>query len=208
MVTRTLITVLLVAGTGLYARDLAATRTHATSQPDFLALPRSFDGWQSEDYPLDEDVAEVLAADETLNRRYYRSDGSEVWFFVAYFAEQEVNSQIHSPRHCLPGSGWKIDSITPESVPLAGGDCHANRMILTRKDLRSEMLYWFQTRSGVVTGEYELKWDLVRNSLARRPTDAAFVRYSAPLANGDALRDLMSELNGPLAAVLGEVGLE
>jgi len=207
MVTRTLIAVLLVGLAGLYARDLSAKRAYSMQLPDLEALPRTLDGWESEDYPIGDEVAEVLAADRTLNRRYSRRDGSQVWLFVAYFAQQQVNSQIHSPRHCLPGSGWKIESNTPVTLSLPGGECRASRMVIRRMDQRAEMLYWFRTRSGIVTGEYSLKWDLVRNSLARRPTDAAFVRYSADMTDEKAMRDLMSELDRSLSGVLGEVGL-
>jgi len=207
MVTRTLIAVLLVGLAGLYARDLSLKRAYSMQLPDLGAVPRALDGWESEDYPIGDDVAEVLAADRTLNRRYSRSDGSHVWLFVAYFAQQQVNSQIHSPRHCLPGSGWKIESNTPVTLSLPSGQCRASRMVIRRMDQRAEMLYWFRTRSGVVSGEYSLKWDLVRNSLARRPTDAAFVRYSADMTDEEAMRDLMSELDRALSGVLGEVGL-
>jgi hypothetical protein len=69
------------------------------------------------------------------------------------------------------------------------------------------MLYWFETRSGFVTGEYALKWDLVRNSLARRPTDAVFIRYTAPVEQPAATRRLIAALDDPLHDILGQVGL-
>ena len=47
------------------------------------------------------------------------------------------------------------------------------------------MHYWFETRSGILRSEYMLKIDLMKNSLLFNPTDAAFVRITMPIENGD-----------------------
>ena len=207
MAIRSLIAVLIVAISGVFARDLAARRSFTQGMPPLDQIPASIGRWRSQDYPLEKGIAAVLAADATLRRRYFRSDGSEVWFFLAYFADQEVNSQIHSPRHCLPGSGWKIISLDRETVSLPAGPQSADRMFIERNGRTQEMLYWFRTRGGTVTGEYSLKWDLVKNSLTRKPTDAAFVRFSASVENAEELREVMGYLESPLNSVLAGVGL-
>ena len=46
------------------------------------------------------------------------------------------------------------------------------------------MLYWYQTRSGWLAKETSLKFELARNSLMRKPTDAAFVRIISPGSEG------------------------
>ena len=71
-----------------------------------------------------------------------------------------------------------------------------------------DIYYWFCTQGGTVTGEYSLKWDLVKNSLARRPTNAAFIRYNAQSADSSALRQVMTLLDAPIERILGEVGLQ
>lgn len=207
MALRALIAILIVGLGGAYARDLSGSRVFSEAMPDFTRVPAALDGWESEDYPITESISEVLDADATLQRRYFAPDGSEAWLFLAYFAAQGVNSQIHSPRHCVPGSGWRISSIERRTVDLPSGSHPATRLLMQRQGGESEMFYWFRTRSGVVTGEYSLKWDLVKNSLARRPTDAVFVRFTAPGENSPQLRSLMAALDGPLSQVLGQVGL-
>jgi EpsI family protein len=207
MVFRAILVILIVGLTGIYAHRLSAERAYSEALPVLTEIPAAPEGWRSEDFPLTETVAAVLAADVTLQRRYVREDGSEVWLFVAYFAEQQVNSQIHSPRHCVPGSGWTIVSTGQETLELPSGPKQATHMEISRQGRSQDMYYWFRTRGGVVTGEYSLKWDLVVNSLARRPTDAAFIRYSASREDRGALDDLMAQLDGPLTRTLGAVGL-
>jgi EpsI family protein len=207
MALRALIAILVVGLAGGYARALSANRAFSETGPDFTQLPAAVDGWESEDYPITESISQVLDADVVLQRRYYAPDGSEAWLFLAYFAAQGVNSQIHSPKHCVPGSGWRIASVERCSLDMPGGAHPATRLLIRRQGQASEMLYWFKTRSGVVTGEYSLKWDLVRNSLARRPTDAVFVRFTGAGEHSPRLRSLMAALDEPLNRILGQVGL-
>jgi EpsI family protein len=149
----------------------------------------------------------VLAADVTLQRCYRRTDGTEVWIFVAYFAQQQVNSQIHSPRHCVPGGGWTVSFVRQERLEIEGRSLPATRMRVRSGGESQDILYWFTTRGGTTSGEYALKWDLVKNSLAGRPTDALFVRYNTSPADSNALHDVMSLLDRPLRGVMEEVGL-
>jgi EpsI family protein len=209
MALRALIAIIVVGLAGGYARELSGSRVFSETVPDFTGLPAAVDGWQSEDYPITESISEVLDADAVLQRRYFAPDGSEVWLFLAYFAAQGVNSQIHSPRHCVPGSGWRIASVERCTLDLPRGSHPATRLIIQRQGQgqANEMLYWFRTRSGVVTGEYSLKWDLVKNSLARRPTDAVFVRFTGAGEHSPRLRSLMATLDDPLSRILEQVGL-
>jgi len=80
-------------------------------------------------------------------------------------------------------------------------------MGVARGELSQDVLYWYRTQSGATAGEYALKWDLVKNSLARRPTNAAFIRYTAASADSAALRELMALVDTPLKRILAEAGL-
>lgn len=204
MVLRAILATLLVAGAGIYARVLAGSTMASPGIPELGVVEPAPPGWQSRDLPMGEEVQDVLRADAWLFRNYVRGDGAIVNVFVGYFADQSVGSQIHSPRNCLPGSGWNILRIDGEG-DLAGGTC--SRMSIEREGERRDVVYWFRTRSGRVVGEYSLKFDLVRNSLGRRPTDAAFIRFMAVRGDDTALRELADVLVPEIEAALGEIGL-
>lgn len=170
-------------------------------------MPAEVLGWRSESVPTDSTIAAVLDADVILKRVYTRPDGTSVGLFVAYFAQQQVNSQMHSPRNCLPGSGWKVRRIANETIALPQGPQPVTRMLVGRSRSEQEVLYWFRTRGGDLAGEYAVKWDLVKNSLARRPTDAVIIRFDGALADSTASRELMALLVPEMHKVLGEVGL-
>ncbi len=177
------------------------------NRPDLGLLARELGPWRSEDVPESAAAAEILKADNTIRRCFHRSDGAEVWVFVAYFGQQQVNSQIHSPRNCLPGSGWNVVSLARRTLTLEGAPQTTTHMRILRNGRSQDLYYWFRTRRGSIAGEYALKWDLVKSSLARVPTDAAFVRYNALSGDSLALRDVMNRFEGSLDQVLGGAGL-
>ena len=207
MLLRSIVAALLIGLAGLYAGELRGGGSLAVGVPPLELLPRTLGHWWGEDLPTNETAAAVLAADGMLHRRYRRDDGASVWFFVAYYAQQQVNSQIHSPRHCLPGGGWRISSLEREALRLGGTVRPASRLRIRKDESAQDVYYWFRTQNGRLAGEYALKWDLVRNALARRPTNTAFVRFNAQNADTTALREIMTLLEPALDGILAEAGL-
>ena len=51
-------------------------------------------------------MLDVLRADDTLNR-IYRLRAASSYLFIAYFKTQRYGQSPHSPKNCLPGSGWE-----------------------------------------------------------------------------------------------------
>jgi EpsI family protein len=207
MVTRHVIAILVIGLSGFYAAELRSARRVAGDVPALEQLPRELNGWEGQDLPANPEVEAVLGADASLNRQFRRSDGAEVGFYLAYFATQKVNSQIHSPRNCLPGAGWQVESIGRRTLRLGGVDRPVAWMQISSKRRVHEVAYWFCTRSGRLSGEYALKWDLVKCSLAGQPTNAAMVRYDAAISDSSAMREVMSLMEPEVERVLGGVGL-
>ncbi len=60
-----------------------------------------------ENVQLDKETLGVLNADDILSRVYQNgSTGQIATLFVAYFETQRTGKAPHSPKNCLPGSGW------------------------------------------------------------------------------------------------------
>lgn len=158
------------------------SRRESDKLPDFALIPMQSENWNGQEYFFSDMEYQVLKADASTLRRYTNLQGKEVYFFVSYFKSQKYGSQIHSPKNCLPGSGWKI--LTREKTRIkdyTGSDLLVNRLLISDARSKEVMYYWFLTRRGLVTSELGLKLDLVFNSLKRAPTDAAFIRINLPL---------------------------
>jgi len=177
--------VLIVLG-GIGGNLLRYTEITPDRGADFSRIPNEFAGYFGAEQFLSDVTYDVLKADLTTFRDFVGPDGSRLGLFVAYFSSQKYGSQIHSPKHCLPGGGWRIDDIHPYAIHLPGGETkEVNRSIISSRTSGAVMLYWFETRSGAIRSEYGLKLDLVKNSLMFRPTDAAIIRLTVNAPGGD-----------------------
>jgi EpsI family protein len=207
VVVRHFLVLLLVGLAGGWSAALRHGAAEPPGAPRLAALASRPAAWSSEDLPLDAPSSKVLGADATLRRVYRNREGAEVTVFLAYFARQQVNSQIHSPRNCLPGGGWNVERFRPVAGVPGCGEGRIASLRIGRAGKEQEVLYWFRTRGGTLYNEYGLKWDLLRHALAREPQDATFIRISAAAADTIAMHALLRELGPSLDGVLREVGL-
>jgi EpsI family protein len=171
--------ILILAGTAVAARP---AQSIGESAPAIGRLPYVIEEWRgAEDDSLDQATAAQLGADAYLTRTYSAPAGDDVALYVAYYGSQRPGVSIHSPLHCLPGTGWEpIDDTT---VPIATG---AVRRVTMQKNLnRVVVIYWYQMHGHAVAGEIRSKvyglFDRVRSG---RST-AALVRIAVPIT-GDA----------------------
>ena len=171
---------------GVCGNYLRFVRQSPDHPPKFDSIPLDISDYNGQERRLPDFNYEVLQADTTTLRLYRSSSETYFWLFVAYFASQEYGSQMHSPRQCLPGGGWRISDHEPFTFALQSGETRTiNRLLIVQQDSQQLMYYWYETRGGALIDEFAVKWDLAVNSLFLRPTDAAFVRLTLPLLDGD-----------------------
>jgi len=182
---RIIIILLIIAGGFSYL--LRFTTVKPDKLAEFEQIPHETEEWQGEEILFSATTYEILKATSTTLRTYSGPDNSAVSLFIGYFEDQKYGSQIHSPRHCLPGGGWGILAHLAKEIEINSRDIPINWLIIGDRDLRQLMYYWFETRSGYIRNEFALKFDLVKNALLMRPTDAAFVRLTVAVPPG---RDL------------------
>jgi len=153
---------------------------------NFEKIPAHHAGCFGAEEQLQDFANDVLQADVTTLRDYSCPDQTSLQLFIAYFKSQKYGSQIHSPKHCLPGGGWRIEDIRPYKMQLTEGrTAEINSLIISASGYKAVMLYWYETRSGPIRNEYQLKFDLVKNALLLRPTDAAIIRVTVYADYGD-----------------------
>jgi len=174
--------------TGVYVNILRYSRVTPDKAANLKGIPLAVGQWEGEEFYLDERTNEILKADQTIFRRYRSPDGGVVELFIAYFGSQKYGAQIHSPKHCLPGGGWKILRRERHKFQFQRSKetfvLPVNKMLISDGKNTDLMFYWFITRRGIITNEFMLKLDLALNSLMRRPTDAAFIRIMIPFDKG------------------------
>jgi EpsI family protein len=141
-----------------------------------------------ENVEIDKDTLDVLKADDWLSRIYQnRSTGKWATLFVAYFETQRTGKAPHSPKNCLPGSGWAPSQSGTIDIQVAGepAPIHVNRYIVAHGDNQDVVLYWYQSRDRVIASEYAAKIFTVTDSIRYNRTDTALVRVIVPVQAGD-----------------------
>lgn len=139
---------------------------------------------QQEDRAISPEIAAVLRADATLLRRYRNADGYDIWLFIGYFGRQQEGTIIHSPRHCLPGSGWETGPS--EQVRIATGingkkAVLVNRLVIQKGQEQQLVHYWFQGRGRVLASEFVDRGMMVVDALTQQRSDGALVRITGPM---------------------------
>lgn len=164
---------------------LGPQETMGLRQELATAVPASFPGYANGvDVEVSEAEANVAGFSNYVMRTYDKPDGDALSVYVAYYASQTQGQTIHSPKNCLPGSGWEPVESRVANVSGEGGVTHeVNRYILQREDQRALVLYWYQGRGRVAHNEYRVKWDLLRDAALRRRSDEALVRIVVPVTS-------------------------
>ncbi|MEW5913766.1 MAG: exosortase C-terminal domain/associated protein EpsI [Thermodesulfobacteriota bacterium] len=150
-------------------------------------LPLALGSWRGvgPDTPLDRPTLELLRPSDYLLRNYTNPQGMVAAVFIAFFELQQEGQIIHSPRHCLPGSGWQISKRTEVLVPGPQGPYKVNQLILTKDLDNLSVLYWYQGRGRVESNEYYDRLCLILDGLFKDRSDGALVRITSVLPEGD-----------------------
>jgi EpsI family protein len=151
-------------------------------------FPQSAAGWNTvREFPLEKEVQDVLRADDSLNRVYVNSSQTaSASLFVAFFRTQRFGQSPHSPKNCLPGSGWEPteDRKLPITVPGRAEPITVNEYVIQHGEEQSVVLYWYQSHNRVIAGEVAAKFWLVLDAIRFRRSDTSLVRVIVPVREG------------------------
>jgi EpsI family protein len=145
--------------------------------------------WQlMQEAALDDETLKVLNADDILSRIYQnRTTGHYATLFVAFFETQRTGKAPHSPKNCLPGSGWiQTQGGTLDiDVPGRPAPITVNRYVVARGENQSVVLYWYQARDRVIASEYAAKFYTIADAIHYNRSDTAIVRVVVGVQNGN-----------------------
>jgi EpsI family protein len=159
--------------------DFARGRQPLPAPPDLARLPRQFQDWSElREDPLDQEIVAALHADRLLSRIYVdHATGALASLFLAWFQSQSGGDrQPHSPKVCLPASGWVPEASGEVEVRTAADAFPVNRYVVANGSERAVVLYWYQTPRGPLASEWASKLDVLADALRNDRTDTSLVR--------------------------------
>ena len=83
---------------------------------------------------------------------------------------------MHSPKHCLPGSGWEIWRRDSATLSFQGHPVEINKYSIQNAGQHLLIYYWYQSGSRIVANEYLGKILLARDALLKGQTAGSIVR--------------------------------
>jgi len=182
-----ILTLALVVQAALFYAGSRGERVPANQPLDLF--PAQLGSWyETQNYPVEQEIREQLRADDLLNRAYGNPESrAGAGLFVAYFKTQRTGQSPHSPKNCLPGSGWEPEATGFLDVAVEGQPkpIRINCYVVSHGDDKSVVLYWYQSPRRVIASEFAAKLWLVMDSIRYHRSDTALVRVTVQVANND-----------------------
>lgn len=91
---------------------------------------------------------------------------------------------IHTPKHCLPGSGWDIIQASAMILNLEGlpqRPAKINRLIIAKENQRQVVYYWYHSQGRIIAEDWRKAVYLFLDRATRHRTDGALVRFTVPI---------------------------
>jgi EpsI family protein len=199
---------LLLSGAGVLTARPA--KEVIVSRKPLSSFPRELGPWVGTDVPIDEETRNILGAGDFLVRFYDNPSENvpPVDLFIAYFPSQRTGDTIHSPKHCLPGAGWRPVESSRVTLSFPGrAPFPANRYVIARREQRQVVLYWYQAHDRALASEYWAKFYLIADAIRMNRTDGSLIRVVTPIANRERVADAESRalsVAGRIMPVLDE----
>lgn len=180
-------------------KDIAVPVAHPLSD-----IPPHLGAWtQADDIYFSEAVLAGLRPTDYVYR-VYRHDGKQaqrrsIALYVGYHDGGPDSGPIHSPKHCLPGSGWMVESETTHDLPVGSDSLKVVEAVYRNGERRELFVYWYMVSGASLTNEYALKLAEIYNSMVYGRRDSAFIRISTQYREGDGkpvglLRDFVRDV--------------
>jgi exosortase D (VPLPA-CTERM-specific) len=164
---------------------LAGPLVHYEAKAPPVPIRQSFDNfpmelgpWQGQHTFIDPEMVEATRSDAHLSADYLNPGQAPVSLWIAYYdTQKKAGGFVHSPKGCLPASGWQI---TDEGIYQIRPHISVNYMVTNKMGARIVVFYWFLQRGRWLTSEYLNKLYMGYDGLLRRRTDGAIIRLVTP----------------------------
>lgn len=175
----TTIFVLVLITTGV-VENIKSREVPIVEKLPLLDFPLSISNWAGKFQAIEVNIIEFLEISDYTMINYQRGN-DVINLYIAYYDSLQNNAFPHSPRKCIPGGGWEIDTLQT----IEAGNKQVRRVSIQRNSQRQIVYYWYQQGDKSLPDEYQLKWNTFLRSLNEGRTDTSLVRLTIPVDNTD-----------------------
>ncbi|MGD9948033.1 MAG: exosortase C-terminal domain/associated protein EpsI [Desulfobulbus sp.] len=184
--TRLLIVLVLFGATYFFLQGVSGTVRTPIKQP-LNNFPVQLDDWKTiSSHKSTEEVIKLLGVDDYIEYNYANPEGRIVNFYAAFYESVGTGGGYHSPKNCIPGGGWGIESVKTIEIRQSNDKppVQVSEMLIRNRNEYQIVLYWYQNRGRIIASEYWEKIYLVLDAIHLKRRDGTFVRLMAPVQDG------------------------
>ncbi len=176
----------------------------------FAAFPRMTEGWVGRRSALDPLVMEALKVSDYLLADFIHPDeAAPVNYYISYYDAQRKGESVHSPRACIPGDGWRIESHKQRAVEGVRADGRTqvvNEVLISRGNIRQLVYYWFDQRGRQLVNQWQVKWHLMLDGITSQRTDGSMLRLVTPVRQNESVEDANQRLERFMRVIVPRTG--
>jgi EpsI family protein len=180
--TRWLVILLLLVGTGLYG-SLHPPANLAAGRGVLRRVPELLGDWNGTELSFEDAVVDELHPDDLLVRRYTRGTDL-VWLCIVYHQNRRYGA--HDPHVCYESQGYHIedehDAAIEDGTP---GGIPARWFVARRAKGARLVAYWWNTSGLRTTDPVEFRRRMALRGALDNRSWGAFVRVETPIENQD-----------------------
>ncbi len=154
-------------------------RPETAGNVNFDSFPLEIGDWKGTKETLDPQILELLNPQAIISATYVNSEGISIHLLFDFFSSEAAFGGPHSPRNCLPGSGWVITETVANNIRNKNSVIPAGRFQLQMHKSKQVMDFWYITNYGETANDYVFKLYELLSALTFKPRDIAFVRFVA-----------------------------
>lgn len=145
----------------------------------FEDFPLEIGNWRAYPETVSNEVLQLLNPEAIFSANFVNTKGIKIHLLFDFFSSEASFGGPHSPRNCLPGSGWKIERTQSLPLSIDGREFEGGRFILKYEGSSDVMDFWYVTHLGETANDYAFKMHELISALTFKPRDIAFIRFIA-----------------------------
>ncbi|MFQ5853040.1 MAG: exosortase C-terminal domain/associated protein EpsI [Candidatus Binatia bacterium] len=177
-----LISFVLLAAAGLFLRSISYGED-IPLRKGFADFPLHLAPWTGKEVGFEAKIVQALKVDDYMMRQYSDAQRAPLGLYVGYYKSMRQGATYHSPKNCLPGSGWYFAKTGTTGLDISdrqGSAVEINRYVIQKGLEKQLVLYWYQDRGRILTSEYWAKIYMVLDAVLKNRTDGSLVRITVP----------------------------
>lgn len=169
--------IIVIVITFVFTMMIKYMRPASAGDVSFDDFPLTVGEWNGYKEEVSETTMKLLNPQAIISVTYTNPDGISIHLLFDFFSSDATFGGPHSPRNCLPGSGWKIENVLEYEIARGSKMIPAGRFELKFKESEKVMDFWYVTHFGETSNDYQFKLYELLSALTFKPRDVAFVRF-------------------------------